>query len=235
MSLWTRNMFKSGNTGGQERRLKRYRPDDDKCHTLNHMFLLNSSDRSKEDLWPYGILFFFFLLTSLCLYSGTASTNSNTAALFREFHFPSLGMSKWLWRYNSLILCTEQCSSYCYGKSMWLSWSAAGPKFNGTRLSLCQTIYQDQCGVGVRVCGSRSGGGGWGGGGLVCSNTTSHSKISRKHNDITKINVIIIGWLFDKCLGWSAKAISHKFKLSQKQSENIMNVSINVTVEWLLM
>lgn len=61
---------------------------------------------------------------------GTVSTNSNTAGLLREIHLTSLGMPKWLWRCNSLILGGEQCSSYCYGKSMWLSWRAASAGFS---------------------------------------------------------------------------------------------------------
>lgn len=61
---------------------------------------------------------------------GTVSTNSNTAGPLREIHLPSLGMPKWLWRCNSLILGSEQCSSYCYGKSMWLSWRAASAGFS---------------------------------------------------------------------------------------------------------
>ncbi len=103
-------------------------PDDDRCHTLNHMFLLKLSDRPKEDLWVCGI-FVFFSSASPWMCPGTVSTNSNTAGLLREIHLPSLGMPKWLWRCNSLILGSEQCSSYCYGKSMWLSWRTARAGF----------------------------------------------------------------------------------------------------------
>lgn len=108
--------------GGQE-------SDYDECHTLNHMFLLKLSDRAKEDLWAGEISEYTPApppppaLTWMCL--GTVSTNSNTAGLLWEIHLPSLGMPKWLWRCNSLILGSEQCSLYCYGKSMWLSWRAA--------------------------------------------------------------------------------------------------------------
>lgn len=88
------------------------------------MFLLKLSDRADEDLWGCWI----FVLSSLALAwmcPGTVSTNSNTAGLLGEIHLPSLGMPKRLWRCNSLILRREQCSSYCYGKSMWLSWRTA--------------------------------------------------------------------------------------------------------------
>lgn len=79
----------------------------------------------------------FMSLWDICIFSlaspwmcpGTVSTNSNTAGLLWEIHLPSLGMPKWLWRCNSLILGSEQCSSYCYGKSMWLSWRAASMGF----------------------------------------------------------------------------------------------------------
>lgn len=79
----------------------------------------------------------FMSLRIICIFSsaspwmcpGTVSTNSNTAGLCRDIHLPSLGMPKWLWRCNSLILSSEQCSSYCYGKSMWLSWMAASMGF----------------------------------------------------------------------------------------------------------
>lgn len=70
-----------------------------------------------------------FSLASPWMCPGTVSTNSNTAGLLWEIHLPSLGMPKWLWRCNSLILGSEQCSSYCYGKSMWLSWRAASTGF----------------------------------------------------------------------------------------------------------
>lgn len=109
-------------------------PDYDKCHTLNHMFLLKLSDRPKEDLWDCG-MFVFFPPASAWMCPGTLGTNSSTAGLLRELHLPSLGMPKWLWRCNSLVLGTEQCSSYCYGKSMWLSWRVARPGFSwGTAL-----------------------------------------------------------------------------------------------------
>lgn len=92
------------------------------------MFLLKLSDRPKEDLWVCEI-FVFFSSASPWMCPGTVSTNSNTAGLLREIHLPSLGMPKWLWRCNSLILSSEQCSSYCYGKSMWLSWRTASMGF----------------------------------------------------------------------------------------------------------
>lgn len=113
---------------GAETRWRGPGPDGDKCHTLNHMFLLKLSDRPNEDLWVCEIFVFFLrLLQWMC--HGTVSTNSNTAGLLREIHLPSLGMPKRLWRCNSLILGSEQCSSYCYGKSMWLSWRAARAGF----------------------------------------------------------------------------------------------------------
>lgn len=116
--------------GGGRNRMKGPGPDYDKCHTLNHMFLLKLSDRPKEDLWDGGIFVFFFPSASPWMCPGTVSTNSNTAGLLREIHLPSLGMPKWLWRCNSLILGSEQCSSYCYGKSMWLSWRDASAGFS---------------------------------------------------------------------------------------------------------
>lgn len=121
--------FGSRNEEEGRHRIKGSGPDDDKCHTLNHMFLLKWSDRPKEDLWVCEIFVFFFpsVLPRMC--PGTVSTNSNTAGLCRDIHLPSLGMPKWLWRCNSLILSSEQCSSYCYGKSMWLSWMAASMGF----------------------------------------------------------------------------------------------------------
>lgn len=36
--------------GVEKNRMKGPGPDGDKCHTLNHMFLLNLSDTPKEDL-----------------------------------------------------------------------------------------------------------------------------------------------------------------------------------------
>lgn len=102
-------------------------PNYDKCHTLNHMFLLKLSDRPKEDLCE---IFVFFPLASTWMHPGTVSTSSNTAGLLREIHLPSLRMPNWLWRCNSLILSSEQCSSYCYGKSMWLSWRFASLGFS---------------------------------------------------------------------------------------------------------
>lgn len=79
----------------------------------------------------------FMCMWSICVLSsastrmcpGTVSTNSNTAGLLRDIHLPSLGLPKWLWRCNSLIPSSELCSSYCYGKSMWLSWSSASVGF----------------------------------------------------------------------------------------------------------
>lgn len=113
--------------GWKKKKRNEWKPakfDDDKSQTLNHMFLLKLSDRADEDLWGCWI----FVLSSLALAwmcPGTVSTNSNTAGLLGEIHLPSLGMPKRLWRCNSLILRREQCSSYCYGKSMWLSWRTA--------------------------------------------------------------------------------------------------------------
>ena len=70
-----------------------------------------------------------FSSASLWMCPGTVSANSNTAGLLWDIHLPSLRMPKWLWRCNSLILSSEQCSSYCYGKSMWLSWRSASMGF----------------------------------------------------------------------------------------------------------
>lgn len=79
-------------------------------------------------------MFVFLSAATPWMCPGTVSTNSNTAGLLREIHLASLGMPKWLWRRNSLILSGEPCSSYCYGKSMWLSWRAASTNFSR---SLC--------------------------------------------------------------------------------------------------
>ena len=46
-------------TAGGRNEMKGRASDDDKCHTLNHMFLLKLSDRPKEDLWVCGIFVFF--------------------------------------------------------------------------------------------------------------------------------------------------------------------------------
>lgn len=88
-------------------------------------------------------MFVFLSAASPWMCPGTVSTNSNTAGLLGEIHLASLGMPKWLWRCNSLILGGEHCSSYCYGKSMWLSWRAAS--------------------AGISLFLSLSGGGGGGG------------------------------------------------------------------------
>lgn len=125
----------------KKNRMKGPGSDYDKCHTLSHMFLLKLSDTPKEDLWVCE-MFVFFSTASPWMCPGTVSINSNTAGLLREIHLPSLGMPKWLWRCNSLILGSEQCSSYCYGKSMWLSWRDASTGLSwGTvenRSNLCR-------------------------------------------------------------------------------------------------
>lgn len=59
----TTNMFisdKGRRKEGGRNRMKGPGPDYDKCHTLNHMFLLKLSDRPKEDLWVGGIFVFCF-------------------------------------------------------------------------------------------------------------------------------------------------------------------------------
>lgn len=87
-----------------------------------------------------------FSLASPWMCPGTVSTNSNTAGLFGEIHLASLGMPKWLWRCNSLILGSGRCSSYCYGKSMWLSWRAASMGFcwgaTKRRSNLCRQRHR---------------------------------------------------------------------------------------------
>ena len=127
--------FQVKKRGGGRNRMKGPGTDDDKCHTLNHMFLLKLSDRPKEDLWVCGIFVFFLRLRHGCALAQSAPIQTQLACL-REIHLPSLGMPKWLWRCNSLILGSEQCSSYCYGKSMWLSWRAAS---TGLLLRSCAT------------------------------------------------------------------------------------------------
>lgn len=106
-------------------------------------------------------MFVFLSAASPWMCPGTVSTNSNTAGLLRELHLASLGMPKWLWRCNSLILGGEHCSSYCYGKSMWLSWRAASTDFS---LSLSEEEAVS------------------GGGASIC--TTSHTKEKKKEKTL---------------------------------------------------
>lgn len=113
-------------------------------HTLNCSFFTEIVCQTKGRFMCLSdICIFSLALTWMC--TGTVSTNSNTAGRLREIHLPSLGMPKWLWRCNSLILSSEQCSSYCYGKSMWLSWRAASTSFSwGTvehSFNLCKQYF----------------------------------------------------------------------------------------------
>lgn len=98
-------------------------------------------------------MFVFLSAASPWMCPGTVSTNSNTAGLLGEIHLASLGMPKWLWRCNSLILGGEHCSSYCYGKSMWLSWRAASA---GISLFLSLSLWRRR-----RRWSGGGGGGAW--------------------------------------------------------------------------
>lgn len=80
--------FRSRNEEEGRNRIKGRGSDDDKCHTLNHMFLLKWSDRPKEDLWVCELFVFFLQLCHGCALAQSApiQTQLVCAGIFIYLH-----------------------------------------------------------------------------------------------------------------------------------------------------